>query len=157
MNATKAISLEGTIMSVLPGTMFRVALANNRLVLAHISGKMRKRFIRLTIGDRVKMEMSPYDTAKARIVYRLNTLIYGNTIPVRSAATTKTKDRHRSQELAGALSFNVEADRYRTHHKRKALADRQSESAKVHLCALRRRSYLDKRRRGSRSPASISI
>jgi translation initiation factor IF-1 len=67
----KAITLEGTIMSVLPGTMFRVALANNHLVLAHISGKMRKRFIRLTIGDRVKMEMSPYDTAKARIVYRL--------------------------------------------------------------------------------------
>ncbi|HEU5240023.1 MAG TPA: translation initiation factor IF-1 [Candidatus Udaeobacter sp.] len=55
----------------MPGTMFRVALANDHLVLAHISGKMRKRFIRLTIGDRVKMEMSPYDTAKARIVYRL--------------------------------------------------------------------------------------
>ena len=71
MNVTKAITLEGTIMSVLPGTMFRVALANDHLVLAHISGKMRKRFIRLTIGDRVKMEMSPYDTAKARIVYRL--------------------------------------------------------------------------------------
>jgi translation initiation factor IF-1 len=71
MTPEKAISLEGTIMSVLPGTMFRVALANDHLVLAHISGKMRKRFIRLTIGDRVKMEMSPYDTAKARIVYRL--------------------------------------------------------------------------------------
>jgi len=51
--------------------MFRVALANQRMVLAHISGKMRKRFIRLTIGDRVKMEMSPYDLDKARIVYRL--------------------------------------------------------------------------------------
>ena len=71
MNSEKAIQLEGTITMVLPGTMFRVALANQRLVLAHISGKMRKRFIRLTIGDRVKMEMSPYDTAKARIVYRL--------------------------------------------------------------------------------------
>ena len=71
MAPEKAITLEGTIMSVLPGTMFRVALANDHLVLAHISGKMRKRFIRLTIGDRVKMEMSPYDTAKARIVYRL--------------------------------------------------------------------------------------
>jgi len=57
--------------SDLPGTMFRVALANEHLVLAHISGKMRKRFIRLTIGDRVKLEMSPYDTDKARIVYRL--------------------------------------------------------------------------------------
>ena len=58
-------------MSVLPGTMFRVALANEHLVLAHISGKMRKRFIRLTVGDRVKLNMSPYDIDKARIVYRL--------------------------------------------------------------------------------------
>ena len=72
MDPKKAIELEGIIMSVLPGTMFRVALANEHLVLAHISGKMRKRFIRLTIGDRVKMEMSPYDIDKARIVYRLN-------------------------------------------------------------------------------------
>jgi translation initiation factor IF-1 len=71
MSLEKAIELEGTIMSVLPGTMFRVALANERLVLAHISGKMRKRFIRLTIGDRVKLQMSPYDIDKARIVYRL--------------------------------------------------------------------------------------
>ena len=58
-------------MSVLSGTMFRVVLANERPIVAHISGKMRKRFIRLTIGDRVRMEMSLYDTAKARIVYRL--------------------------------------------------------------------------------------
>ena len=71
MNSQKAIELEGTITMVLPGTMFRVALANEHLVLAHISGKMRKRFIRLTIGDRVRMQMSPYDTSKARIVYRL--------------------------------------------------------------------------------------
>ena len=71
VNSEKAIQVEGTIMTVLPGTMFRVTLANQHCVLAHISGKMRKRFIRLTIGDRVKMEMSPYDTAKARIVYRL--------------------------------------------------------------------------------------
>jgi len=71
MGLEKAIEVEGTILSVLPGTMFRVALANERLVLAHISGKMRKRFIRLTIGDRVKLEMSPYDIDKARIVYRL--------------------------------------------------------------------------------------
>jgi translation initiation factor IF-1 len=71
MNSEKALEWEGTIMSVLPGTMFRVALANEHLVLAHISGKMRKRFIRLTIGDRVKLQMSPYDIDKARIVYRL--------------------------------------------------------------------------------------
>ncbi|MDQ6622708.1 MAG: translation initiation factor IF-1 [Verrucomicrobiota bacterium] len=71
MNQEKAIDLEGTITSVLPGTMFRVALASNHIVLAHISGKMRKRFIRLTTGDRVKLQMSPYDVDKARIVYRL--------------------------------------------------------------------------------------
>ena len=65
------IETEGKIMSVLAGTMFRVELANQHLVLAHISGRMRKRFIRLTTGDRVKLEMSPYDLNKARIVYRL--------------------------------------------------------------------------------------
>jgi translation initiation factor IF-1 len=71
MDTDKAIDLEGVIMAVLPGTMFRVAFRNQHLVLAHISGKMRKRFIRLTAGDRVRLQMSPYDTAKARIVYRL--------------------------------------------------------------------------------------
>jgi len=67
----KPVELEGTVHSVLPGTMFRVELENGHLVLAHISGKMRKRFIRLVAGDRVKLEMSPYDTEKARIVYRM--------------------------------------------------------------------------------------
>ena len=71
MAADSTIETEGKIVSVLPGTMFRVELANQHHVLAHISGKMRKRFIRLTTGDRVKLEMSPYDLAKARIVYRL--------------------------------------------------------------------------------------
>lgn len=66
-----AIELEGTVTSVLAGTMFRVKLQNQHEVLAHISGKMRKRFIRLVVGDRVKLEMSPYDPDKARIVYRL--------------------------------------------------------------------------------------
>lgn len=66
----QAIELEGTVAAVLAGTMFRVKLTNDHLVLAHISGKMRKRFIRLVVGDRVKIEMSPYDTEKARIVYR---------------------------------------------------------------------------------------
>ena len=67
----KAVEVEGEISSVLAGTMFRVKLESGHEVLAHISGKMRKRFIRLVIGDRVKMEMSPYDLTKARIVYRL--------------------------------------------------------------------------------------
>ena len=69
-NKEQAIELEGTVAAVLAGTMFRVKLTNDHLVLAHISGKMRKRFIRLVVGDRVKIEMSPYDTEKARIVYR---------------------------------------------------------------------------------------
>ncbi|MCC7518836.1 MAG: translation initiation factor IF-1 [Verrucomicrobiae bacterium] len=66
------LNVEGTVLQVLPGTMFRVELPNKHQVLAHIAGKMRKRFIRLVVGDRVKMEMSPYDLDKARIVYRLN-------------------------------------------------------------------------------------
>ena len=65
------IEIEGKILAVLAGTMFRVELTNGHIVLAHISGKMRKRFIRLTVGDRVKMEMSPYDLDKALIVYLL--------------------------------------------------------------------------------------
>ena len=68
----KCFEVEGSIAAVLAGTMFRVKLdGTEHTVLAHISGKMRKRFIRLVIGDRVKLEMSPYDTEKARIVYRL--------------------------------------------------------------------------------------
>lgn len=59
------------VSQVLAGTMFKVKLGNGHEVLAHISGKMRKRFIRLVVGDRVKLEMSPYDLEKARIVYRL--------------------------------------------------------------------------------------
>jgi translation initiation factor IF-1 len=68
----QAIEVEGSVKDVLPGTMFRVELDNKHLVLATISGKMRKRFVRLTVGDRVKMEMSPYDLDKARIVWRLH-------------------------------------------------------------------------------------
>ena len=64
------IALSGTVTQVLPGTMFRVALANGHLVLAHISGKMRKHFIRISVGDKVNVEMSPYDLNKARIIYR---------------------------------------------------------------------------------------
>jgi translation initiation factor IF-1 len=67
----KAVEVEGEISAVLAGTMFRVKLESGHEVLAHISGKMRKRFIRLVVGDKVKMEMSPYDLTKARIVYRL--------------------------------------------------------------------------------------
>lgn len=65
------IEVEGRIVTVLAGTMFRVELDNQHQVLATISGKMRKRFVRLTAGDRVKMEMSPYDLTKARITWRM--------------------------------------------------------------------------------------
>jgi translation initiation factor IF-1 len=71
MSSEQPIELEGVIKTVLPGTMFRVMLDNQHEVLAHISGKMRKHFVRLTVGDRVRMEMSPYDLTKARITFRL--------------------------------------------------------------------------------------
>lgn len=66
------IELEGVVSAVLAGTMFRVKVANGHEFLAHISGKMRKRFIRLVVGDRVRIEVSPYDMTKARITFRLN-------------------------------------------------------------------------------------
>jgi translation initiation factor IF-1 len=71
MSSEEHIQIEGIIAAVLPGTLYRVKLDNDHEVLAHISGKLRKHFIRLTAGDRVRMEMSPYDLTKARITYRL--------------------------------------------------------------------------------------
>lgn len=68
----EVVTVEGQVTKVLPGTMFHVELAGQHQVLAHISGRMRKRWIRLVVGDRVRMEMSPYDLTKARIVYRLS-------------------------------------------------------------------------------------
>lgn len=67
----QAIEVEGRIQTVLPGTMFRVELDNKHVVLATICGRMRKRWVRLSTGDRVRMEMSPYDLDKARITWRL--------------------------------------------------------------------------------------
>lgn len=72
MAKEEPIELEGSVTQVLPGTMFRVALANGHEVLAHISGRMRKNFIRISVGDRVTVEMSPYDLHKARIKLRMN-------------------------------------------------------------------------------------
>lgn len=59
------------MVAVLPGTMFKVQLSNGHVVLAHISGKLRKHFIKIAAGDMVKMEMSPYDLEKARITFRM--------------------------------------------------------------------------------------
>jgi len=64
------IEAEGVVMQVLPATMYRVKLDNGHEILAHISGKMRKYFIKITTGDRVTVEISPYDLTKGRITYR---------------------------------------------------------------------------------------
>ena len=64
------ISVEGTIVEALPGTQFRVRLDNGHEVLAYLSGRMRKYYIRILLGDRVRVEMSPYDLTRGRIVYR---------------------------------------------------------------------------------------
>ena len=65
-----AIEVEGTIVEALSNALFRVELDNGHVVIAHISGKMRMHYIKLLPGDRVKLEMSPYDLSKARITYR---------------------------------------------------------------------------------------
>ena len=64
------IKSEGIVVDVLPGTLFRVKLPNDHLILAHISGKMRKNFIRIVPGDKVTLEISPYDLSKGRITFR---------------------------------------------------------------------------------------
>jgi translation initiation factor IF-1 len=65
------IEVEGKVITVLPNTMFRVELANGHQVLAHISGKMRKHYIKILPGDRVLVELSPYDLSRGRVTYRL--------------------------------------------------------------------------------------
>lgn len=65
-----AIQIEGTVMETLPNTTFRVELENGHIVTAHISGKMRKNYIRILKGDKVTVELTPYDLSKGRIVYR---------------------------------------------------------------------------------------
>lgn len=64
------IEMEGTVIETLPNTMFRVELENGHIVTAHISGKMRKHYIRILTGDKVTIEMTPYDLSKGRITYR---------------------------------------------------------------------------------------
>ena len=64
------IETEGTVVETLPNTMFRVELENGHLITAHISGKMRKHYIRILTGDQVTVEMTPYDLSKGRITYR---------------------------------------------------------------------------------------
>jgi translation initiation factor IF-1 len=70
MSKEESIEVEGTILDPLPNAMFRVELDNGHKVLAHISGKMRMHFIRILSGDKVKVQLSPYDLTRGRITYR---------------------------------------------------------------------------------------
>ena len=70
MAKEEQIEMEGTVIDALPNTMFRVQLENGHVVLAHISGKMRKNYIRILKGDKVTVEMTPYDLSKGRITFR---------------------------------------------------------------------------------------
>ena len=70
MSKEDAIEVEGRIVETLPNAKFRVKLANEHLVLAHLSGKMRMNFIRILPGDKVALELSPYDLSRGRITYR---------------------------------------------------------------------------------------
>ncbi len=73
MAKEEAIEVEGEVLEALPNAMFKVRLANGHEVLAHVAGKMRMHFIRILPGDRVKMELSPYDLTRGRITYRIRT------------------------------------------------------------------------------------
>ena len=68
----EVIELVGTVVEALPGTQFRVELENGHMIIAHVAGRMRKHYIRLVPGDRVKVELTPYDLRKGRITYREN-------------------------------------------------------------------------------------
>lgn len=70
MAKEEAIEVEGVVKEALPNVMFRVELKNNHIILAHMSGRMRQNHIKIVPGDRVKIEMSPYDLTKGRITYR---------------------------------------------------------------------------------------
>ena len=69
--AKDVIEIEGTILEAMPNAMFRVKLENDHEILAHISGKIRKNFIRILPGDKVRVEMTPYDLSRGRITFRL--------------------------------------------------------------------------------------
>lgn len=70
MSKQDVIEVEGTVVEPLPNAMFKVELANGHMVLAHVSGKIRMNFIRILAGDRVTVELSPYDLSRGRITYR---------------------------------------------------------------------------------------
>jgi translation initiation factor IF-1 len=71
MGKQDVLEIEGTILEALPNAMFRVELDTGQVLVAHVSGKIRKNFIRILLGDKVRVELSPYDLTKGRITYRL--------------------------------------------------------------------------------------
>jgi translation initiation factor IF-1 len=71
MPKEESIEMEGTVIDTLPNTMFRVELENGHVVTAHISGKMRKHYIRILTGDKVVVQLTPYDLSKGRITFRV--------------------------------------------------------------------------------------
>ena len=71
MAKEEAVQVEGTVVEALPNAMFRVELQNQHRVMAHVSGKMRMNFIRILPGDKVMLELSPYDLTRGRIIYRV--------------------------------------------------------------------------------------
>ena len=85
------IEVEGKIVTVLPGTTFKAELPNGHLVLATISGKLRKHFIKIAVGDMVKLEMNKYDLDKARITFRLRNASQQRNAPIRSFGPRRRK------------------------------------------------------------------
>ena len=83
------IEMEGHIVEALPGTMFRVELSSGHTVLAYLSGKMRKNYIRILLGDRVKIELSPYELERGRITYRFKKSSMGSAPPGSSPPASK--------------------------------------------------------------------
>ncbi|CAL4043103.1 Translation initiation factor IF-1 [Buchnera aphidicola (Anoecia corni)] len=70
MHKKDNVEMQGTVIDTLPNTMFRVKLENDHIIIAHISGKMRKNYIRILTGDKVTVELTPYDISKGRIIFR---------------------------------------------------------------------------------------
>lgn len=70
MSKENNIEMQGTVLNTLPNTTFRVELENHHIIIAHISGKMRKNYIRILTGDKVTVELTPYDLSKGRIIFR---------------------------------------------------------------------------------------
>ena len=113
MTSEEDIEVEGKIVAVLPSTMFRVELENGHKVLAHISGKLRKHFIKITVGDVVKMQMSPYDLNRGRIVYRLRNADSNRNAPIRNRKLLRKHNRKDSEKVTvRSLGLNFSSNSF---------------------------------------------